>query len=95
MTCDISRRLSLAALLGALGAVACAADPVAEALAGNMLPADAAMTSYTGVLNAIERADADADDAWRRLGSRKEYDACRAEMIRHIMAVDAVLNKKK
>ena len=88
MTYDIFKRLSVAALLGALGAVAYAADPMTEALAGNMLPADAAMTSYTGVLNAIERADADADDAWRRLGSRKEYDACRAEMhARYVAAI--------
>ena len=70
MTCDIFKQLSVASLLWTLGVVAYAADPVAEALAGNMLPADSAMTSYTVVLNAIERADADADDAWRRLGSR-------------------------
>ena len=80
MTYDASRRLPAIALLGAFGFAAHAADPIAEALAGNILPADAAMTSYTSVLNAIERADADADDAWRRLGSRREYDAYRAWM---------------
>ena len=80
MTGKVSRQLSTIVLLGVFGGAACAADPVSEALADNILPADAAMTSYTSVLNAIERADADADDAWRRLGSRREYDAYRAGM---------------
>ena len=67
---------------------AAGADPLSEALSGNILPKDAALTSYTSVFNAIEAADAEADEAWRRLKDRKEYDAYRAAM--HARYVEAI-----
>lgn len=73
---------------GATSSLAAAVDPVAEALTRDILPKDAAQTSYTSVHNAIELADAEADGAWRRLRSRAEYDARRAAM--HARYVEAI-----
>ena len=77
-------------IAGAMTAIvfAAGADPLAEALSGNILPKDSALTSYTSVFNAIEAADAEADEAWRRLKDRKEYDAYRAAM--HARYVEAI-----
>ena len=61
---------------------------VKEALAANMLPGNAAMTSYTTVFNEVEATDAAADEAWLRLKTRAEYDAYRAKM--HARMVEAV-----
>ena len=69
-------------------AFAAGADPVSEALSGKILPEDAALTSYTSVFNAIESADAEADEAWRRLRDRKTYDAYRTAM--HARYVEAI-----
>ncbi len=45
-----------------------------------MLPGNAGLTSFTTVFNEVEAADAAADDAWRKLKTRADYDAYRARM---------------
>ena len=55
----------------AAGAVFCAAV---------MGEAPATLSSYTAVFNEVEAADAAADDAWRGLKTRAEYDTMRSRM---------------
>ena len=81
-------QIALLAVAFAVGVAGAAVDPVAEALTRDILPKDAAQTSYTSVHNAIEFADAEADGAWRRLKSRAEYDSRRAAM--HARYVEAI-----
>ncbi len=77
-----------AACLGAT-CLACGQNAaVRGALEARMLPGDAGVTSYTTVFNEIEAADSAADDAWRKLKTRAEYDAFRAQM--QVRMVEAV-----
>ena len=53
---------------------------VKAALEKPILPGNAGLTSYTTVFNEVEAADAAADEAWRALKTRAEYDVYRAKM---------------
>ena len=67
--------------MSAAAVLAEGANPaVKAALQEPILPADAAMTSYTSVFNDVAAADMAADDAWRKLKTRAEYDAYRTRM---------------
>ena len=58
-----------------------AASPLVKAaLEKPVLTGNAGHLSYTTVFNEVEAADAAADDAWRMLKTRAEYDAYRAKM---------------
>ena len=58
-----------------------AANPLVKAaLEKPVLPGNAGLASYTVAFNEVEAADAVADDAWRKLKTRAEYDAYRAKM---------------
>lgn len=58
-----------------------AANPLVKAALENpVLPGNAGLSSYVAVFNEVEAADAAADDAWRKLKTRAEYDAYRAKM---------------
>ena len=57
---------------------------VKDALSKPILHGNAGLLSYTTVFNEIEKADAAADDAWRNLKTRAEYDAYRAKMQAHM-----------
>ena len=73
--------LTIVAAGACLAAVAQGADPLVKAaLEKPMLSPPAGLTSYTTVFNEIEVADAAADDAWRKLKTRADYDAYRAKM---------------
>ena len=73
--------LTIVAAGACLAAVAQGTNPnVKAALEKPMLSPPAGLTSYTTVFNAIEAADAAADDAWRKLKTRADYDAYRAKM---------------
>ena len=69
----------------AVGLAALAASAEMPALARTalekpMLPGGLGLISYVTVFNEVEAADAAADDAWRKLKTRAEYDAYRANM---------------
>ncbi|MBR1588964.1 MAG: acetylxylan esterase [Kiritimatiellae bacterium] len=68
-----------AAVLSA-GSLNAASPLVKAALEKPVLPGNAGLASYTAVFNEVEAADAAADDAWRKLKTRAEYDAYRAKM---------------
>jgi dienelactone hydrolase len=75
-----------AALVCAAMAV-CAAAEVVEvkeitaALRERLLPAGEKFLSHDAILKELSAADAAADNAWRALKSREEYDAYRAKML--------------
>ena len=64
----------------AAGSLNAASPLVKAALEKPVLPGNAGLSSYTTVFNEVEAADAAADDAWRMLKTRAEYDAYRAKM---------------
>ena len=69
----------------AVGLAALAASAEMPALARTalekpMLPGGSGLMSYITAFNEVEAADAAADDAWRNLKTRAEYDAYRARM---------------
>ena len=68
-----------AAVLAA-GSLNAASPLVKAALENPVLPGNAGLSSYVAVFNEIEAADAAADDAWRKLKTRAEYDVYRAKM---------------
>jgi len=68
-----------AAVLAA-GSLNAASPLVKAALENPVLPGNAGLSSYVAVFNEVEAADAAADDAWRKLRTRAEYDAYRAKM---------------
>ena len=73
--------LTIVAAGACLAAVAQGANPLVKAaLEKPMLSPPAGLTSYATVFNEVEAADAAADDAWRKLKTRAEYDAYRAKM---------------
>ena len=73
--------LTIVAAGACLAAVAQGTNPnVKAALEKPVLSPSAGLTSYTTVFNEIEAADAAADDAWRKLKTRADYDAYRAKM---------------
>ena len=66
-----------------LAALAAAAEMPAlarTALEKPILPGGSGLMSYLTAFNEVEAADAAADDAWRNLKTRAEYDAYRAKM---------------
>ena len=73
-----------AAIVAAFACVAMlaqGADPIVKAaLERPVLPGNAGLASYTVAFNEVEAADAAADDAWRALKTREEYDSYRAKM---------------
>ena len=73
--------LTIVAAGACLAAVAQGTNPnMKAALEKPVLSPSAGLTSYTTVFNEIEAADAAADDAWRKLKTRADYDAYRAKM---------------
>ena len=73
---------------------ACAAAEVEEvkeitaALKERLLPVDEKFLSHDAILNEVAAADIAADNAWRSLKSREEYDAHRAKL--HAKYVEAI-----
>lgn len=61
---------------------------IQTALKKNVMPGGAWSTSYTTIFNEFEAADIAADEAWRQLKTRAEYDAYREKM--HQRMVKAV-----
>ncbi len=73
--------LIVAAAAASVTMLAQGANPLVKAaLEKPMLSPPAGLTSYTTVFNEVEAADAAADDAWRKLKTRADYDAYRAKM---------------
>lgn len=61
---------------------------LSDALARRILPAGTETVAHDVILRELKEADKAADDAWRKLGSREEYDAYRAKVrSRYIEAV--------
>ena len=70
-------------LLGAFAASGAADDiqpRIDAALGERLLPKGSEFSAHDAILKELCAADKAADDAWRALRSRAEYDACRAKM---------------
>lgn len=78
--------VKISAALVCAAMAACAAAEVVEvkeitaALKERLLPADEKFLSHDAILNEVAAADVAADNAWRSLKSREEYDAHRAKL---------------
>ena len=85
-------KISAALVCAAMSA--CAAAEVEEvkeittALKERLLPAEETFLSHDAILNEVAAADIAADNAWRSLKSREEYDAHRAKL--HAKYVEAI-----
>ena len=86
--------VKISAALVCAAMAACAAAEVEEvkeitaALKERLLPADEKFLSHDAILNEVAAADVAADNAWRSLKSREEYDAHRAKL--HAKYVEAI-----
>lgn len=69
-----------AAVLSVTASGADRTETVRKEIAKQILPANCGATTFTSLFNELEAADAAADEAWRALGSKAEYEACRAKM---------------
>ena len=65
-----------------------APDAITQALAESLLPKDSKFLAHDAILAELSAADKAADNAWRALKSRAEYDAYRKAM--HARYVNAV-----
>lgn len=85
----------LALLSGLLLSMFAAADvqrEIEDALGTRILPPGTELSAHNAILRELCAADKAADDAWRALKSRAEYDAYRARMRERLVVHGALLD---
>ena len=68
---------------------------ITDALKARIMPAEAKFLAHDAILHQLNAADKSADDAWRSLKSRAEYDAHRSRIRERYIEAIGGLNFKR